>query len=398
MRLSTDRILTTHVGSLPRPRALIDLILAKEQGRSFDEGALEDEVRTAVTDIVAQQIKCGIDIVNDGEVSKPSYTMYVRHRVNGIEMDMRAAEKGRDIMLSRDSIDHPDLASSRAKFADIPFPGCVAPLAYNDRAPLEHDIENLKAALAAAHSGPLHADPIEAFMTAPSPGIMTRFVINLHYPTQDAYLEALGNVMRTEYEAIVAAGFLLQIDAPDLASARNNQHRHLTDDEFLKIAARNIEVLNYATANIPPARMRLHVCWGNYIGAHDRDIEFIQIVDTCLKARPHALSFEGANPRHEHEWEDLKAVKFPPEKVLIPGVIDSTNNFVEHPRLIAQRIAHYTDIVSRERVIAGGDCGFGTFVSSGPPMVADSIVWSKFRALAEGAKIASSRLWGKAAA
>ena len=187
-------------------------------------------------------------------------------------------------------------------------------------------------------------------------------------------------------------------DAPDLASARNNQYRHLTDEEFLKVAARNIEVLNHATANIPPERMRLHVCWGNYVGAHDRDIEFIKILDTCLTARPQGLSFEGANPRHEHEWEDLKTVKFPPEKVLIPGVINSTNNFVEHPRLIAQRMAHYTDIVGRERVIAGGDCGFGTFVSSGAPMVADSVVWSKFRALAEGAKIASARLWGKSAA
>jgi 5-methyltetrahydropteroyltriglutamate--homocysteine methyltransferase len=398
MHLSTDRILTTHVGSLPRPRSLIDLILAKEQGRAFDENEFERTVTKAVADIVDQQVKCGIDIVNDGETSKPSYTMYVRHRVSGIAMDMRAAEQGRDIMLGRDSIDHPDMRPATAtKFADIPFPGCVGPLTYKDTAPLRRDIENLKEALSAVPPAPAPA-PVEAFMTAPSPGIMTRFVINLHYATRDDYLDALANALKVEYEAIVAAGFLLQIDAPDLASARNNQFRNLTDDEFLKVAARNIEVLNQATANIPPDRMRLHVCWGNYVGAHDRDIEFIKIIDVCLKARPQGLSFEGANPRHEHEWEDLKTVKIPPEKVLIPGVIDSTNTFVEHPRLIAQRIAHYTDIVGKERVIAGGDCGFGTFISSGPPMVADSVVWSKFRALAEGARIASGRLWGKAAA
>ncbi|MGZ3411222.1 MAG: cobalamin-independent methionine synthase II family protein [Xanthobacteraceae bacterium] len=385
MKHSTDRILTTHVGSLPRPRPLIDLILAKEQGREVDAPAMEQAVATAVDDVVAQQVACGIDVVNDGEMSKPSYTMYIRHRVTGIKMDERAAVKGRDIMLGRDSIDHPDLASAVQKFVNIPFPGCVGPIAYADRAPLAQDLKNLRHAVD-------KAKPAEAFMTAPSPGIMTRFVINLHYPTEEAYLEALGNALKTEYEAIVAAGFLLQIDAPDLASARNNQYRNLTDEEFLKIAARNIAVLNHATANIPPDRMRLHLCWGNYVGAHDRDIDLLKIIDVCLKARPQALSFEGANPRHEHEWEDLKTVKIPPEKILIPGMIDSTNNFVEHPRLIAQRIAHYTDIVGRERVIAGGDCGFGTFVSSGPPMVADSVVWSKFRALAEGAKIASTKL------
>jgi 5-methyltetrahydropteroyltriglutamate--homocysteine methyltransferase len=389
MKLSTDRILTTHVGSLPRPRPVIDLILAKEQGRAVDPAALEVQVAKAVEDVVTQQVKCGIDVVNDGEMSKPSYTMYVRHRVTGIQMDQRAAEKGRDIMLGRDSIDHPDLASSVTKFANIPFPGCVGDLNYADRGALERDLANLKAAIA-------KAKPVETFMTAPSPGILTRFVINLHYPSDDAYLEALGNVMRTEYEAIAGAGFLLQIDAPDLASARNNQHRNKTDEEFLKIAARNIEVLNFATAKIPADRMRLHICWGNYVGAHTHDIALSKIIDVCLKARPNGLSFEGANPRHEHEWEDLQSVKIPEEKVLIPGLIDSTSNFVEHPRLIAQRLRHYTDIVGRERVIAGGDCGFGTFVSSGPPMVADSIVWAKFKALAEGARIASEQLWAGA--
>ena len=386
MKISTDRILTTHVGSLPRPRPLIDLILAKEQGREFSEAEFEAQVAKAVDDIVAQQVKCGVDIVNDGEISKPSYTMYVRHRVSGIKMDERAAVKGRDIMISRDSLAHPDLPGATAKFGNIPFPGCVGPVSYTDRAPLERDPKNLKHAVE-------RSKPVETFMTAPSPGILTRFVINLHYPTEQAYVEALGETMKTEYEAITGAGFLLQIDAPDLGSARNNQYRHLSDDEFLKIAERNIEVLNHATARIPPDRMRLHICWGNYVGPHSFDIELSKIIGVCLKARPQALSFEGANPRHEHEWEDLHAAKIPDDKILIPGTIDSTSNFVEHPRLIAQRIGHYTDIVGRERVIAGGDCGFGTFVSSGPPMVADSIVWAKFNALAEGARIASQKLW-----
>jgi 5-methyltetrahydropteroyltriglutamate--homocysteine methyltransferase len=229
-------------------------------------------------------------------------------------------------------------------------------------------------------------------MTAPSPGILTRFVIDLYYKDEDAYIDALAAAMRTEYQAIVGAGFLLQIDCPDLASARNNQYRHLTDDGFLRIAARNIAALNAATEGLPSDRMRLHICWGNYEGPHTYDIALAKIIDICLKGRPMAFSFEGANPRHEHEWEDLKAIRIPGDKVLIPGVIDSTTNFVEHPRLVAQRIGHYADIVGKERVIAGADCGFAT-VASGTPMVAPSIVWAKFKALAEGAALASKELW-----
>jgi 5-methyltetrahydropteroyltriglutamate--homocysteine methyltransferase len=231
-------------------------------------------------------------------------------------------------------------------------------------------------------------------MTAPSPGILTRFIINLFYPDEAAYLAALVEVVREEYRAIVDAGFVLQIDAPDLGSARNNQYRHLTDDEFRKIAERNVEAINAATAGIPEDAMRLHICWGNYEGPHTHDLPLAKIIDICFKARPQALSFEGANPRHEHEWEDLEAIEIPDEKILIPGVIDSTTNFVEHPRLVAQRICRYADIVGRDRVIAGVDCGFGTFVGSGPPRVAESIVWAKLQALADGAGIASGRLWG----
>jgi 5-methyltetrahydropteroyltriglutamate--homocysteine methyltransferase len=234
-------------------------------------------------------------------------------------------------------------------------------------------------------------------MTAPSPGILTRFIINLHYPTEEAYVEALAETMKTEYRAIVEAGFILQIDAPDLGSARNNQYRNLTDDEFrTKIAERNIAALNGAIAGLPADKLRLHICWGNYEGPHTHDLPVTKIIDIAFKARIQAVSIEAANPRHDHEWEDLKQVKIPDDRILIPGVIDSTTNFVEHPRLVAQRIARYADVVGRERVIAGVDCGFGTSVRT-EPMVVDSIVWAKLAVLSEGAAIASQRLWHKAA-
>ena len=230
-------------------------------------------------------------------------------------------------------------------------------------------------------------------MTAASPGILTRHIINLHYATEDEYVGALADVMKVEYRAIVEAGFILQIDAPDLGTARNNQYRHLSDEEFRKIAARNIEALNAATDGLPADRMRMHLCWGNYPAPHSFDLPLLQIIDIALRGRPQGLSIEAANARHEHEWEDLKTVKIPDDKILIPGLIDSTSNFVEHPKLVAQRLLRYADIVGRERVIAGVDCGFGTAVRA-DPMVADSIVWAKLKALAEGAAIATRRLWG----
>jgi 5-methyltetrahydropteroyltriglutamate--homocysteine methyltransferase len=217
-------------------------------------------------------------------------------------------------------------------------------------------------------------------------------VPNTYYKTEDDYVEALAKAMKVEYDAVYKAGFVLQIDCPDLGSARGNQYRNLSDDEFLKIAARNVEAVNYATADIPPEAMRMHICWGNYEGPHVSDIPFAKIAPIVWKARPQGVSFEGANPRHEHEWEDLKEIGVPDNKVLIPGVIDSTCNFVEHPKLVAQRIGHYTDIVGRERVIAGVDCGFST-VAIGSTMVVPTVIWAKFRSLAEGAEIASKRLW-----
>jgi 5-methyltetrahydropteroyltriglutamate--homocysteine methyltransferase len=391
MKTSTDRILTTHTGSLPRPKPLIDLIIGREQGKAVDAATFEAETARAVDDVVAQQVAAGIDIVSDGEMSKPSYTTYIRHRVTGIEPDPRAADKGRDIMVGRDLLAHPDFASSRRNFSAMPFPGCVGPLRYKDRSALDRDLAHLKAAAG-------KAKPTDVFMTAPSPGILTRFIINLHYPTEEAYVEALAEVLKTEYRAIVEAGFVLQIDAPDLGSARNNQYRHLSDDEFRsKIAERNIAALNAATEGLPADRMRLHICWGNYEGPHTHDLPLTKIIDIAFKARMQAISIEAANPRHDHEWEDLKDIAIPDDRILIPGVIDSTTNFVEHPRLVAQRILRYAGIVGRERVIAGVDCGFGTAVRA-DPMVADSIVWAKLRALGEGAAIASQKLWGSKAA
>jgi 5-methyltetrahydropteroyltriglutamate--homocysteine methyltransferase len=391
MKTSIDRILTTHTGSLPRPKSLIELILRREKGEAVSPQALDAEVAKATDEIVAKQVAAGIDVVSDGEMSKPSYTTYIRHRVTGIEPDPRAAEKGVDIMIGRDLLAHPDFNTSRRTFSSVAFPGCVGELRYKDRSALDRDLANLKAAAA-------KAKPAEVFVTAPSPGILTRFIINLHYPTEEAYVEALAEVLKVEYRAIVEAGFVLQIDCPDLGSCRNNQYRNLTDDEFRnKIAERNIAAINGAIEGLPADRIRLHICWGNYEGPHTHDLPVTKIIDIAFKARAQAFSIEAANPRHDHEWEDLKEINIPDDRILIPGVIDSTTNFVEHPKLVAQRIRRYAEVVDRERLIAGVDCGFGTAVRA-EPMVVDSIVWAKLRALSEGAALASQTLWGVKAA
>jgi 5-methyltetrahydropteroyltriglutamate--homocysteine methyltransferase len=283
VKTSKDRILTTHTGSLPRPKPLVDLVLEREQRGAVDAAAFEAETAKAVAEVVARQIAAGIDVVSDGEMSKPSYTTYIRHRVAGIAPDPRAAEKGRDIMIGRDLLAHPDFADRRRNFADMPFPGCVGPLRYQDRSALDRDLAHLKAAARTAN-------PLDVFMTAPSPGILTRFIINLHYPTEDAYVAALADVIETEYRAIVEAGFVLQIDAPDLASARNNQYRDLSDDEFRKIAERNIEALNAATAELPADRMRLHICWGNYEGPHTHDLPPRSSTSRSRRARRRSAS------------------------------------------------------------------------------------------------------------
>src|SRR5712671_2463480 len=393
MKLSTDRILTTHVGSLPRPPDLLAFLEARETGRELDQARFDGCLAAAVDEIVKKQVGAGIDSVCDGELAKISYTFYVRHRLSGI-----TAFQGGDndqppqTAAHRDLLDHPDymqrLNQARGGtswFSREAVPCCTGPVEYRDRRPLDTDLKNLTAAFAAAK-------PVEAFMNAASPGVLTKFVPDRHYRDEDAYVEALANALREEYEAIAKAGFILQIDAPDLGSARHNQYQHLSDDEFLRIADRNIAALNHATANIAPDRTRIHICWGNYEGPHTHDIPLAKVFDTCMRARPAALLFEAANPRHAHEWEDLRGREIPDDKILIPGLIDSTSNFVEHPRLIAQRICHYADIVGRERVIAGTDCGFATFAGQTNPVV-PSVVWSKLAALPGGARIAPARLW-----
>ena len=289
-----------------------------------------------------------------------------------------------------DMVEHPDFAEqarkARAGWAlEYGRPWVVGPLSYENRAPMERDITHLKAAIGAAK-------PKEAFMNAASPGVLSKFVPNDYYKDEESYIEAMADAMKTEYEGIHKAGFLLQIDCPDFGSARHNQYQKLSDDEFLKIAERNAEAVNAATANIPSDRMRLHICWGNYEGPHTHDFPLSKIFPVLMKVRPDAILFEGANPRHEHEWEDIKDAKIPDSKILIPGVIDSTSNFVEHPKLIAQRLCNWASVVGRDRVIASSDCGFGTFARS-EPTVSPSVVWSKFRCMAEGAKIATERLW-----
>src|SRR5437588_2458071 len=394
MKTSTERILTTHVGSLPRPSDLLEFLEARETGRAFDQAEFDACLAFAVREVVQKQVAAGIDSVCDGELGKISYTFYIRHRLSGITA-FRGSEvaKPPQTAAHRDLLDHPDFMQrlneargGTAWFSRDAVPCCTGAVTYTNRAPLETDLQNLAAACAAA-------EPAEAFMNAASPGVLTKFVPDRYYQDEDAYVDALANALKEEYEAIAGAGFILQIDAPDLGSARHNQYQHLSDGEFLRIAERNIAALNQATANIPPQAMRMHLCWGNYEGPHTHDIPLAKILDVAMRARPAGLSFEAANPRHAHEWEDLKSAKIPDDKILIPGVIDSTTNFVEHPRLVAQRISRYGEIIDRERLVAGVDCGFGTAVLR-EPKVTDSIVWAKLRALSDGAAIASSRLWG----
>jgi len=390
METSKDRILTTHVGSLPRPPDLFELLTDEDQGRLADPAALEARVAEAVNDIVALQVSNGIDIVSDGEMGKIAYTFYVKHRLSGIQDGKPPGATVPEDVTNLDMLEHPDFAEqarkARAGWAlQYGRPWVVGPLSYENRAPLERDLAHMKDAVGIAK-------PTEAFLNAASPGVLSKFVPNDYYKDEESYIAAMADAMKTEYEAIHRAGFLLQIDCPDFGSARHNQYQKLSDDAFLKIAERNAEAVNAATANIPPDRMRLHICWGNYEGPHTHDFPLSKIFPVLMKVRPDAILFEAANPRHEHEWEDVLDAKIPDSKILIPGVIDSTSNFVEHPKLVAQRLCNWARVVGRERVIAGTDCGFGTFARADSP-VAPSVVWSKFRCMAEGAKIATQRLW-----
>jgi 5-methyltetrahydropteroyltriglutamate--homocysteine methyltransferase len=398
MKHSIDRILTTHVGSLPRPETLLGELQSQRDNENFDQARLDRLTGEAVSQIVAKQVDAGIDVVGDGEMGKISYAHYVKHRLGGVGDRGEEAGARPGAAPNRDILDHPDflelqkIAPSRSlgtkglQFnTGAALPACVGPVSYGNRTPVERDIEYFQAALAASH-------PEEAFITAASPGVLTKFVPDLYYGDEDRYVSDLADAMGEEYEAIHAAGFLLQIDCPDLCSARHNQYQELSEAEFLKIAERNVEALNHATRNIPPEDMRMHICWGNYEGPHTHDLPLSSILPVCIKARPQALLFEGANPRHEHEWEDLESADLPGDMILIPGVIDTTTNFVEHPRLVEQRICRYANIVGRDRVIAGSDCGFSTFAGA-VLRIAPSVTWAKIQALVEGAGLASDRLW-----
>ena len=377
---STERFLTTHTGSLPRPDDLIRIMHAKEEGVPVEGQALAARVRTAVAEIVKKQADVGIDIVNDGETSKPSYATYVKDRLDGF------GGTG-NTFVYQDLVDFPNLAKrvfgdpgrSRRK-----TPACNAPIRVRDESAAKVDVENLKTALAAANV-------TRAFLSAASPGVVSLFFRNDHYPSQEAYLFAIADAMRHEYEAVAAAGIVLQIDCPDLAMGRHIQYAALTLSEFRKRAAMHIEALNQAVANIPPEQLRMHVCWGNYEGPHHCDVPLADIIDLVFTARPSAISFEAANPRHGHEWTLFERVKLPTGKVLIPGVIESKSNFIEHPELVAQRLGRYAKLVGRENVIAGSDCGYGTWV--GQAAVDPDVVWAKLRAMVEGARIASRRFW-----
>jgi len=378
MKHSTERILTTHTGSLPRPADLTALLEALDTGTGVDAGAFDARVRRAVAEIVGKQVEAGIDIVNDGEQGKVGYSTYVRHRLTGF--DGQSAQPRR-----ADWADFPEAAARSERRSTVARPACNGPIEWKDRTAVQKDVGNFRAALEVVM-------PADAFMTAASPGVIAHFLPNTHYPSRDAYLARLVDVMKEEYDAIHRGGFLLQVDCPDLAMGRHLAFPDLSNAEFVKIAAANVEALNHALRDIPPDRMRLHLCWGNYEGPHHRDIPLREIIAVALKARPQALSFEGANPRHEHEWIVFREVKLPDDKVIIPGVLDSTTNFIEHPELVAQRLVRYAEVVGRERVIAGTDCGFATFARS-VAQVEPEIAWTKFRAMAEGARLASAQLW-----
>jgi 5-methyltetrahydropteroyltriglutamate--homocysteine methyltransferase len=383
MKTSQDRILTTHVGSLPRPPELRELLVRKDQSQPYDKAALDRLTREAVLDIVRRQAQTGIAIVNDGEMSKPGYSTYVADRLSGFA--------GHEPAMPRlDTRDHPNFlaAYERMTGANVARRSvCVGPVAVRDRAPLEHDLANLKDSLA-------QVQVAEGFMTAASPGLVPVFQTNRHYPSHEAYVEAIAAAMQDEYEAIVKAGFVLQLDCPDLAMARHTSFQELGEAEFLKRAAFHVDVLNNALRNVPADRARIHICWGNYEGPHDHDIAFAKVAPILVKAKPMALVVEAANPRHAHEWSVWQDVKLPDDKILIPGVLDTSTNYVEHPELVAQRICQFADIVGRERVIAGTDCGFGTFAGYGK--IDPDIAFKKLGAMVEGAAIASKRLWARA--
>jgi len=377
---SLDRFLTTHTGSLPRPDDLIRMMYAKEEGVPVDPEALSARVRAAVAEVVKKQTDAGVDLVNDGEMSKPSYATYVKDRLAGF------GGTG-NTFVYQDLSEFPrlekrvfgDPGRSRRK-----TPACNAPISVRDKQAPQVDADNLRAAVN-------EVKVAGGFMSAASPGVVSLFFRNDHYKDFESYIYAIADAMRHEYETVAKAGFVLQIDCPDLAMGRHIQYADLSLSDFRKRARLHIEALNHAVANIPAEQLRMHLCWGNYEGPHHRDVPLADIIDIVFTAKPDAISLEAANPRHAHEWMIFEKVKLPYGKVLIPGVIESKSNFIEHPELIAHRIGRYAKLVGRENVIAGSDCGYGTWV--GQAAVDPDVVFAKFKAMAEGAALASRQLW-----
>jgi 5-methyltetrahydropteroyltriglutamate--homocysteine methyltransferase len=373
------RIPTTHVGSLPRPQAVVDVVFAEDRGEEVDPAHYDRVIAEAVRDRVQRQMQAGIDLVSDGEMSKIGYATYIRHRLSGFEVgdvpratpaDLDAYPRFRDRLAQQGGSAH------------YLRPICRGPITYEHPEPLERDLARLQAAV--------QGQPVAgAFMNAPSPGIVALFAPNEYYGTLDEYLEAIGEAMKVEYEAIVAAGVQLQIDAPDLAMGRHIMYRDRSDDEFVASVERHVEAINHALREIPADSVRMHLCWGNYEGPHHLDIDLVRIVDRILAAKPATILFEAANPRHAHEWAVWSETAIPQDKILAPGVLDSTTNYIEHPELVAQRIRQFIDIVGTERVVAGTDCGFGTWAGFGA--IDPDICWAKLRSLAEGAQIAAAR-------
>ena len=384
MKTSTDRILTTHVGSLPRPQDVVDLLFAQDRGEPYDEAKFEATMRRAVGDTMKKQEECGVDVVSDGETSKISYATYIRHRLTGFEGDSARPTP-------QDLDDYPEYRDRLVKTghsATYKRPVCKGPI----------KVKNLKPARAGYRADERGAGESECRRRLHERGfarhdrrLSAQRILSV---ARKISRSVLAEAMREEYEMIVKSGLLLQLDCPDLAMGRHTRFKNLSDDEFLRYAELQVEALNHALANVPADRVRLHVCWGNYEGTHINDMDCMKIFPIAIKVKPMALLIEGANPRHEHEWEAWTKIKLPEGKVLIPGVVASSSNYVEHPEVVAQRLLRYANVVGRERVIAGTDCGFGTFAGFGPVYPAFS--WMKLKSLAEGARIASKKLWGRA--
>lgn len=382
MKRSVDRILTTHTGSLPRPDDLVEVMFAKEEHAPYDAGDLARRVQSAVARVVQRQHEVGVDVVSDGEMSKPSYATYVTERLTGFEGPSRSPKLS-------DILEYPNVA--RAYFTDPGVqrlnqnrPSCSGPVTLRGMQDAMTDIECFGRALQGVNVA-------DAFMTAASPGVVSMFLGNDYYRTEEEFLWAVAEALKPEYEAIVNAGYVLQLDCPDLAMSRHREFAGLPVDRFRDYVKLHIEVLNGATRDIPPEQLRMHLCWGNYPGPHHHDVPLAQIIDLILEARPLGLSLEAANARHAHEWSVFREHELPAGKVLIPGVIESMSNRIEHPEVVAQRIVQYAHVVGRENVIAGSDCGFGTFV--GVALVEPEIAWAKLAALTEGARLASEALW-----